>query len=278
MQYHHIKIHIHTKENPPYFIGSMARGAFGHALKRVSCINPSYLCEGCFDAKNCLYYDFFEKQNVPLPFRTDIVLGNDAFEFGFYLFGEACGKLPYVLSSIEKALTHNGLGKDRKTYDNIDICVNGKRVYEKNAFLSHVNIDPQTVTPVGKAPLKLKIKLLTPLRMKVNNKIEYKKIKIEHIVRSINERMRYIFEHIVERTLLYDVSYMTSIEILEYKPLYRKSSRQGGSSVLMDGVTGEIAVIGLDQKSYELLKIGEVVGVGKQTVFGLGKIQIEEVE
>jgi CRISPR/Cas system endoribonuclease Cas6 (RAMP superfamily) len=46
----------------------------------------------------------------------------------------------------------------------------------------------------------------------------------------------------------------------------------------MDGVLGEIAVLGIDQKSYELLKLGEIIGVGKQTTFGMGKIKIEEVK
>jgi len=47
---------------------------------------------------------------------------------------------------------------------------------------------------------------------------------------------------------------------------------------VMDGVLGEMAVLGLDEKSYRLLKIGEIIGVGKQTVFGLGKIKIEEID
>jgi CRISPR/Cas system endoribonuclease Cas6 (RAMP superfamily) len=33
----------------------------------------------------------------------------------------------------------------------------------------------------------------------------------------------------------------------------------------------------LNQEVYDLLKIGEVIGVGKSTVFGLGKIKIEEL-
>jgi CRISPR/Cas system endoribonuclease Cas6 (RAMP superfamily) len=45
----------------------------------------------------------------------------------------------------------------------------------------------------------------------------------------------------------------------------------------MDGVVGEIAVLGLDRRSYELLKLGEIIGVGKQTVMGLGRIVVEDV-
>ena len=30
----------------------------------------------------------------------------------------------------------------------------------------------------------------------------------------------------------------------------------------------------IDKRSYELLKLGEIIGVGKQTVMGLGRIEV----
>lgn len=48
MQYHHITIQTHSQEKPKFFIGSTLRGTFGPLLKKHSCINPSYKCEGCF--------------------------------------------------------------------------------------------------------------------------------------------------------------------------------------------------------------------------------------
>jgi CRISPR/Cas system endoribonuclease Cas6 (RAMP superfamily) len=44
----------------------------------------------------------------------------------------------------------------------------------------------------------------------------------------------------------------------------------------MDGVMGELVLNNIDEKSYNLLKLGEIIGVGKQTVLGLGKIEVEE--
>lgn len=46
----------------------------------------------------------------------------------------------------------------------------------------------------------------------------------------------------------------------------------------LGGLMGEFWISNLDEKSYQLLKLGELIGVGKQTVFGLGKINIKGVK
>jgi CRISPR/Cas system endoribonuclease Cas6 (RAMP superfamily) len=45
----------------------------------------------------------------------------------------------------------------------------------------------------------------------------------------------------------------------------------------MGGLKGTITIKGLDMKSYEYLKIGEIIGAGKQTVFGLGSYIMKEL-
>jgi CRISPR/Cas system endoribonuclease Cas6 (RAMP superfamily) len=45
----------------------------------------------------------------------------------------------------------------------------------------------------------------------------------------------------------------------------------------MGGVLGEIVLSGVDKNTYDLLKLGETIGVGKQTVFGLGKYKMEDI-
>ena len=275
MEYHYIKVKIQTEIPPPYFTGSMLRGALGHALKKVTCINPSYVCDGCFGASSCLYYDFYEKQNTQHKYRLDVVLGSHSFDFGFYLFGDACKSLPYVLSALEMAVTQNGLGKNRTTYKELEISVNDLTVYKSATFMKSINIDTKKIEIDSYTP-NVKIKFLTPLRIKKSNALEYKDIKIDNILRSIHQRKKQIFENVEEHSLDYTPSYITTVKALEYKPLYRRSDRQM-KAIVMDGVIGEMAVIGIDKRSYELLKIGELIAVGKQTVFGLGKIKVEEI-
>ena len=109
MYYHHIEVKVNTTHKPSYFTGSMIRGAMGYALKKVTCINPSYNCEGCFAQSSCLFYKSYEAKNSFHKYRFDIELGSGKFDFGLYLFDDACDGLPYVLSALEMVLTKNCL-------------------------------------------------------------------------------------------------------------------------------------------------------------------------
>jgi CRISPR/Cas system endoribonuclease Cas6 (RAMP superfamily) len=45
----------------------------------------------------------------------------------------------------------------------------------------------------------------------------------------------------------------------------------------LGGIVGEVEYRNLDPTSYKFLKLAELIGVGKQTVFGLGKVKVEKV-
>ena len=61
---------------------------------------------------------------------------------------------------------------------------------------------------------------------------------------------------------------------LQYKELTRQSNRQK-TTMNMGGLMGEIEIQGLSKECYQVLKVGELIGVGKQTVFGLSKIEVK---
>ena len=44
-----------------------------------------------------------------------------------------------------------------------------------------------------------------------------------------------------------------------------------------DGLMGNFIVRNLSEENYKMLKIAELLNVGKQTVFGLGKIEVKEI-
>jgi CRISPR-associated endoribonuclease Cas6 len=274
MKYHYIEVKINTNEKPSYFTGSMIRGAMGYALKKVTCINPSYKCEGCFTAKDCLYYSFYEAKNSLHNYRFNIELGSGRFDFGLYLFADATKSLPYLLSALHKTITENGLTKNDYRFNDFTMQVNGQEVFDGSEFKS---LDIETnIFKVDSFCPNVKVKLLTPLRIKKENKFLRDDVALENILRSIYQREQEIFHGKKAFILEYKPSYTAVAKALQHKSLTRISNRQK-KTMKMDGIVGELAVMGLDEESYRLLKLGEVIGVGKQTVMGLGQIVVENI-
>jgi len=274
MKYHHIQVKINTNTQPSYFIGSMIRGAMGYALKKVTCINPSYKCEGCFAQTSCLYYNFYEQKNSFHNYRFEIELGSGKFDFGLYLFNDACESLPYVLSALQLTLSQNGLTKNNYKFNDLTISVNQKVIFDGKEFKS-LDILPKNSELDRYCP-NIKVKLLTPLRIKKYNRFLRDDVEIEDILRSINQKAQEFKTGQKAFKLDYKPTYSTTVKALTYKPLLRKSNRQK-KQMNMDGIVGEIAILEIDRRSYELLKFGEIIGVGKQTVMGLGRIEVEEI-
>jgi len=274
MNYYKIEVEVNTTQKLSYFTGSMLRGAMGYALKEVTCINPTYKCDGCFTAKDCLYYQFYEAKNCLHNYRFEIEMGSEKFDFGLYLFSDATKSLPYVLSALHKILTENGLTKHNYRFNDFTMSVNGQEVYDGKAFKS-LDIELKSLK-VDTFCQNVKVKLLTPLRVKKHNKYLRDNVELEDILRSIYQREQELVYGKKAFKLEHEVEIITSVKALQYKSLTRKSSRQK-QTMKMDGIVGELAVMGIDKESYRLLKLGEVIGVGKQTVLGLGRIEIEDL-
>jgi len=275
MKYHKIEVKTNSNVKPPFYTGSMLRGAFGYTLKQVTCINPSYKCEGCFGADNCLYYEFYEKKNSFHKFRFDIELGAKNYDFNLYLFEEACGKLPYILSALEKLVAKKGVGRDEIKFKDAKILVDGMVVYENSEF-KKIATSPKEFLNDTYCP-NIKLKLLTPIRVKKGNRFLQDSIELTDILRSINQRKSEIEGKERVYKLDYEPNFLVPMSNFKKQELVRKSNRQK-TKMKMDGVVGEMVVMNLDKKSYELLKLGEIIGVGKQTVMGLGKIEVENLE
>lgn len=275
MIYTKLTILFKSKQNPPYFIGSQLRGAFGYALKKVTCINPSFACEDCFATSNCLYHEFYEAKNETHKYRFDFELAKEFYEFNFYLFDDVCIKLPYVVSAFHMMLTQIGLGRDKTTYKEFDMFIN-----DENAFINGQLKLPQNFIKEFKTPKPLedvKINFITPLRIKKTNRfVRDDSIEIDDIVNSIYRRQLQILGK-PQKKFPYEIKGEIVQKKLYYKELTRKSNRQK-TTMNLGGIMGEIEVKNIDEKSYHILKLGELLGCGKSTVFGLGKIEIEEIE
>lgn len=274
MNYTKLSLIIKSKQKPPYFIGSQIRGAFGYALKKVTCINPAYVCEGCFASLNCLYHQFYEEKNIYHKYRLDFELGKDYYDFSFYLFDDVCEKLPYIISSMHMMLTQNGLGKEKVKYENFDMYINdkscidnGKIVLPKD-FIKKFEIENRFTN--------INLKILTPLRIKKDNRfLRGEEIELNNLINSIYQRQMKILGRDFKK-FPYEIKGEIVGKDLKYKELTRMSNRQN-ITMNMGGIIGNIEFKNLSKECFEVLKLGELLGAGKQTVFGLGKIKMEEM-
>jgi CRISPR-associated endoribonuclease Cas6 len=274
LNYTKISVIIKPKEKLPYFIGSQIRGAFGYALKKTVCINPSFECNGCFAKNNCVYHDFYEAKNEYHKYRFDFELSKDYYDFSLYLFDTACQSVPYIVSALYQMITTIGFGKDRITYKDFDIYVNDSNIIENNQI--KLPKEYKTEFSLDSFYSDIMIKFITPIRIKKQNKFLRDDIDLLDILSSINRRY-YQLVYGEHRRLSVENNFETISKEIQYKELTRKSNRQK-TTMNLGGLLGELKIKDIDQKTYELLKIGEIIGVGKQTVFGLGKIKIEEIK
>jgi len=275
MIYTKLTILFKSEQNPPYFIGSQLRGAFGYSLKKVTCINPTFRCEECFATANCLYYEFYEAKNEAHKYRFDFELGKEFYEFNFYLFDDACMKLPYVVSALHMMLTQVGLGRDRTTYKEFSMYINDANAFVNSQLKLPLNFIKEFETP--KPFSNVKIKFVTPLRIKKGNRfIRDDSLALKDIVNSIYQRQLQILGK-PPKKFPYEIHGEIIQKELHYKELTRQSNRQK-TTMHLGGIIGEMKIKNIDEKSYHVLKLGEILACGKSTVFGLGKIEIEEMQ
>lgn len=272
LNYHRLDIIVETSDSLPTHGGSMIRGAFGPALKRTVCINPAFECKGCFESSECLFFDFYEKQNSYHSYRFDVDLSPNRFEFSLYIFNNSASKLPYILAALEMMLTKIGLSAGRKRYDDFTIDCDGIRIYEKGRFyLDFIKLQKFSHTPLSDT---FTLQFLTPLRMKDRNEFLKSAPSLEQILHSIHLR----YEALSGRgrsPLGYEPSYHQTFARTRFLDLGRYSRRQE-TKLKIGGIVGEMGYSGVDERSCKLLRLGELIGVGKQTVFGMGKIALKE--
>ena len=264
MQYHQIKIKTNSRAKPSFFIGSTLRGAFGHALKETTCINPSYKCKGCFAKDNCLYYEFYEESQGYRPFRFEVGLGSLTYDFSLFLFFNEGREedISDVVSALKLMLSKYGLGKELLKFPNAQLSI------ETLSFLSQTNAlnSSSSVT----------IKFITPSLIKDANSKFKTDLDLEDVLASIYKRKSFFEEGnayvkmpFVPKYKLLSKKYNSSVKTS------RQSSRQNKKMVLT-GVTGELTVSNLDIESYKLLKYAEVVAIGNKTALGYGRVSIEQ--
>ncbi len=262
MNYYQIKIRVNNPTKPSSFIGSALRGAFGHALKEKSCINPTYKCKGCFAKERCLYYEFYEQSSGYRPFRFSVEINQERYDFELLLFFKEGRELDIamVIEALSLMLDKYGLEKDNLKFPHATFSV-------ERLFPLEQTLLPSVASTVC-------IKSLTPFILKQANRKLIKEIRLEDILNSLYKRKAFFEEGNAHAKLPFIPSYELVSAKSSYLKTFRRSDAQG-KKIPVEGYSVALRVKNLDQESYELLKYGEVVAVGNDTVRGYGRFLVE---
>ncbi|MFZ5631591.1 MAG: CRISPR system precrRNA processing endoribonuclease RAMP protein Cas6 [Bacillota bacterium] len=296
----------------PAYKGSTLRGGFGAAFRRIACSRREVRCRDCLLGTGCPYAYIFETapppgsealrnyESVPRPFVLEPPLDTrieyrpgERISFYLILIGRAAGYLPYFIVAF-KELGEMGIGRGRKKYRLAEIRavnpVNGeKRVIYRNEDQVVRNVNLAVETDIEKElkfsgkPLpggSVSLELLTMTRIKYEDNFVHR-LEFHMLVRSLLRRISSLacFHHGWELDLDFSGLIERAAEVrvvgdeTRWVDWERYSSRQDGKMNL-GGLVGRVTYQGQVSAFKPLLKLGELVHVGKGAVFGMGKYTI----
>jgi CRISPR-associated endoribonuclease Cas6 len=294
----------------PGYKGSTLRGGFGSTFRRVVCVVRDKECIGCLLKGKCVYSYVFETppptdtkimkkyEAAPHPFIIEPPLEpkrgykpGDELVFGLTLIGRAIDYLPYFIYTFDE-LGKTGLGKDRGSFLLKQVSVQGG---EKVIYTSETKIlsdfkgaiqrfDPFFFEYETSSPSRLALHFLTPTRITYNGRLT-QDIEFHIIIRNLLRRISLIsyfhsndngredidFKSIIEKAKAVKIA-GKRLRIYDWE---RYSGRQE-RRINMAGVVGRITFEGDIAPFMPLLKAGEVLHVGKGTVFGLGRYEVDQ--
>lgn len=295
----------------PVYKGSTLRGGFGSVFRRMCCAERRKDCRGCILQGNCPYFYIFETapgpdaevlrgyESVPRPFilepplteKTTFNAGESLF-FNLVLVGRAIGYLPYFIVAFRE-LGEVGIGRGRGKFRLAGITArhpltrDEQVIFGGDGLVHNVDLSvsfkelESVPHPEGR---ELQIELLTMTRLKHDGHY----IDIPHfhvIIRNLLGRISSLsYFHTGERL---ELDFQGLIQAAEQVRLIsstvswvdweRYSSRQQ-RRMKLGGMVGTACYEAPSPKGFTpfwpWLKVGELIHLGKNTAFGLGKMRV----
>lgn len=294
---------------PPYK-GSTLSGGFGSVLKHSVCVERERECVQCVHRYKCIYSYVFKTlipkeakegkrskdEYVPHPLIIEPPLDKrqfygieDKLDFHLILLGRAIDYIPYIIFAFEE-LGRIGIGKDNGKFSlEKVISFNKDReilIYDGD---SHFRDDLQVMDSAelvrDAAQLnyhQVTFHFLTPTRIKNEGKYTIN-IDFVIILRNLLRRLSLLAEvHCDEK---WELEWKELIEMANDRVStvsselkchhWKRYSRSQGKKIKMDGFLGEITFEGELAEFMPFIKLGELLHMGKGTVYGLGKYKIK---
>lgn len=287
----------------PDYAGSALRGGFGHALKKTACTMRNKACAGCLLRRGCAYSYVFETpppedsailrkyKSAPHPFVIEPPLeekrnydAGESFAVSLVLMGRALEYLPYIILAFEE-LGNTGLGKGRGRYELTGVSAGDMVIYKGKGKPLEDDLKPVLLKDALAAEYQdtreAEIFLLTPTRIVVDEDLVVD-LEFHHLVRSLLRRISTIsYFHYGERLALDFKGLIERAGRVEtvrrdtaWDDWERYSTRQD-TTMKLGGLKGKALFRGELKEFMPFLRVGEMIHVGKNTSFGLGKYRME---
>lgn len=291
-------------------LGSTLRGAFGSALKDVSCTVGHRKCEICLLNTACHYTRIFDPQtqkNAPRPFTFQIpvpplnpklsvedslklrIQKGKSLPFGLTVFGdEANAKLPYIIFAVSQ-MARKGLGMPRKEFYLQKVSASGVTIFDaEQNRIAECDQETTKLSDLCEKRLaglyvqdRLTLRFLTPVWLREENRF-VEKPDFFHLVKFLLKRLKNILDYFASGPFDLDetefLDKARNIEVIS-ESLWRHDfefySNRRHKKESQSGILGEMTVTGEDLNMFlPLLVAGEMLHVGSKTSFGLGRYEI----
>jgi len=283
----------------PYYKGSVIRGGFGLAFRRVACPFPKRECAECLLRRQCVWSYVFatprpegsaimrKYETIPHPFviepplddRTRLERG-EILAFGLTLIGKAMDYVPYFIYAFEQ-MAEQGLGPGRARFAIHTVQQNGTAFYdpESNAItspLAHAQLGFNGKEQASSVTLRF----LSPTRMLYNGKMA-RRPAFHVVLRSLLRRiglLTYFHDTPIEIDYTGLIKQAESVNTAACSMAtfqWRRYSSRQDQAIEMEGMLGTVVCQGELGPFLPYLRAGEVVHVGKGTSFGMGKYKLE---
>lgn len=294
----------------PPWKASTFRGGFGHVFKRLACLNTGQVCAGCEHHSVCAYGYVFETSpeqdsgfmgkydQVPRPYLLEIPLDRQTeFEPGelltvrVRLFGRAIDYAPLFVTAFQE-MGRDGIGKGRSPYRLVQVESEATDQYPVTVYQEGAEQIPAPLVTTGAdirrrsmqsdAARTERVMLFfeTPLRIKWNG--QYTSDPQFHVLfRNILRRVTGLLQFHHGET--WDANFAELLRRAEGVKLVRQETRWVDYSrysarqeikMKLGGIMGWAQYEGDLAEFLPWLRIAEVLHLGKNTVFDLGRIRV----
>lgn len=297
-------LHIH-----PYK-GSALRGGFGHTFKRLVCVQPQACHQKCRMGNSCPYGYIFETAPpddsevlrnfgaVPRPFIIEpppdkrmLLIPGERLPFGLTLIGRGDSYLPYFIA-VFRELGNAGLGRKRARFqlEAVDAVSpyerTAKAVYRADdALIKTVKVTVDSRAIMHRAERlpadRIALDFLSPTKLKHKGQWIRNGPSFQTLIRTLlgrtsslsyfhcGERLEADFRGLIDRAASVDI-----VESTTYWESWSRFSGRQKQRIDMGGLMGEVTYAGDLAPYLPLLALGELIHVGKGTVFGNGQYRI----